>query len=82
MTKARVTELAAQIREAVRLHDPVARAVVELVKLSLDETKDTLVQAEGEDIPRVQGAARHLSKLHKELTVTPPSIVPPTTQEQ
>lgn len=74
MAKARATELAAQIRDAARLLDPVARATIELVKLSLDETKDTLVSADGNDMLRLQGVARHLTKLHKDLTVVPPSI--------
>ena len=81
MAKDRATQLAAQIREAAGLHDPVARACVELVKLHLDSAKDTLVSAEGEDMLRHQGVARHLAKLHKELTVTPPNINP-AAQEQ
>lgn len=81
MAKDRATQLAAQIREAASLHDPLARACIELVKLSLDAVKDTLVSAEGEDMLRQQGVARHLSKLHRELTVTPPNINP-AAQEQ
>lgn len=81
MAKDRATQLAAQIREAANLHDPAARACIELVKLQLDSVKDTLVSAEGEDMLRHQGVARHLTKVYKELTVTPPNINP-AAQEQ
>lgn len=82
MARDRATQLAAQIREAASLHDPVARACIELVKITLDSVKDTLVSAEGEDMLRTQGTARHLAKLHKELTTTPPNINPQAVQEQ
>lgn len=80
MAKDRVTELAGQIRDSAKLHDPIAKAAVELIKLSLDAAKESLVNADGEDMLRVQGAARHLAKLHKELTTIPPSITPGATQ--
>ena len=72
MSKERVTELAKQLREAAQLMDPVARAAIELVKLASDTAKESLVSAEGDDMLRLQGAARQLTKLHTELTTNPP----------
>lgn len=72
--KERLAELARKLREAALAQDPIARTVIELVKLSGEEAKESLVSADGEDMYRVQGAARHMAKLYKELTVEPPSI--------
>lgn len=77
----RRTELEGQLRDAARLHDPSARAVIELVKLSLESVRESLVSAEGEDMLRMQGAGRYLTKLHRELTTEPPNILPQA-QEQ
>ena len=79
MAKERTTELAAQIRKAVHLHDPVAKACIDLVKEALDDAKDSLVLTDGEDMLRTQGTARYLTKLYRELTTVPPNINP---QEQ
>lgn len=75
-SKAKVDELVGRIRDAAKLHDPIASAVVELVRLSHEDVKESLVSAEGNDIHRLQGAARHLQKLHRGLTITPPNITP------
>jgi len=75
--KAQITELATKLRKAALAQDPIARAVIQLVKLSVDEAKESLVKAEGEDMYRVQGAARNLERLYRELTVEPPSIQNP-----
>lgn len=72
--KEKATELAKKLREAAFAQDPIARAAIELVKLSVDEAKESLVSADGEDMYRVQGAARHMAKLYRELTTEPPSI--------
>lgn len=72
--KERLAELAKKLREAAVMQDPLARAAIEFVKLSGDELKESLVSADGEDMYRVQGAARHMAKLYKELTVEPPTI--------
>lgn len=72
--KERLAELARKLREAALAQDPIARTVIELVKLSGEEAKESLVSADGEDMYRMQGAARHMAKLYKELTVEPPSI--------
>jgi hypothetical protein len=45
-----------------------------MVKLSHEELKESLVNADGEDMYRMQGAARHMAKLFRELTVEPPTI--------
>jgi N-acetylglucosamine kinase-like BadF-type ATPase len=78
----RVAELLGNLREAARLHDPIARSVVEVVKLLADEAKESLVSAEGEDMLRLQGGARQLAKIYRELTITPPNIQPKSAQEQ
>ncbi len=72
--KAKVDALVSRLRDAAKLQDPIARAVVELVRLSHEDVKESLVNAEGNDIHRLQGAARHLHKLHKDLTTAPPGI--------
>lgn len=72
--KERLAELAKKLRDAAMTQDPLARAAIEFVKLSGDELKESLVSADGEDMYRVQGAARHMAKLYRELTVEPPSI--------
>lgn len=77
MSKARTTELTARLRDAAMLQDPVATAAVELVRLLLEDTKDVLVMAAGDDMLRVQGAAQQLQRLHKDLTKIPPSITKP-----
>jgi len=75
-TKDRLAELAKQLRDAAKQQDPIAKAVVELVRLSIAELQESLVSAEADDMLRVQGAARYLTKLHKELTVIPPTLKP------
>lgn len=72
--KERATELAQQLRDAAKLQDPIAKAAVELVRLMGEAAKESLVSAEGNDMLRMQGEARTLRKLHKELTETPPSM--------
>lgn len=65
--------LAKVIREAAKVQlDPVAKAAIELVKLSGDMAKESLVGADGDDMLRHQGAARQLDKLYRELTQDPP----------
>lgn len=74
MSKERITELAKQLREAAATQDPLARAVIELVKLSGEAAKESLVAADGNDMLRAQGAVRQFEKLHKELTTNPPQL--------
>lgn len=72
--KQQITERQKHLRDAARLLDPVAKGVVDLVKLMLDDLKESLVAAEGDDMLRLQGAARSLRKLHSELTNEPPGL--------
>lgn len=74
--KERVAELVGRIRDQAKLHDPIASAIIELVRLSYEETKESLVSATGDDIHRLQGVSQHLRKLHRELTTAPPNIAP------
>jgi N-acetylglucosamine kinase-like BadF-type ATPase len=75
--KENLSELAKKLREAAFTQDPIARAIIQLVKLSADEAKESLVSADGEDMYRLQGAVRHMMRLYRELTTEPPSITKP-----
>jgi N-acetylglucosamine kinase-like BadF-type ATPase len=74
--KEKITELAKALREAAKRQDPLARATIQLVQLTADSLKDSLVETDGEDMLRLQGAVRHFNRLHRELTTTPPSEKP------
>jgi len=75
--KNQITEQARKVREAAQLSDPLAVAVVSLLQMTIEDLKESLVSAEGEDMYRTQGAVRHFSRLHRELTVTPHSLRTP-----
>ncbi len=77
MATKEATELAGRLREAAKLQDPIAKTVIDLVRLTVDELKDSLVMVDGDDMLRKQGAAREMARLYRELTVTPPSIQAP-----
>lgn len=70
----KLDQLIARVRDAAKQQDPIASAVVEIVRLTHEELKESLVNADGNDIHRLQGAARHMQKLHKDLTISPPNI--------
>lgn len=72
----RAAELATRLRDAAKQQDPIAKSVVELVLLTFEEQKESLVEAVGDDMLRRQGAAQMLSKLYRELTIVPPTIKP------
>lgn len=74
--KERQTELAAQVREALGRQEPIAQSAVELVKLLVEEAKESLVSATGDDMLRIQGAAQRLQKLYRQLTINPPTARP------
>lgn len=76
MSKTRISELTTKLRDAAMLQDPIAMAAAELLRLTLEEVKGTLVMSSGDDTLRHQGAAQQLQRLHKELTTRPPSIKP------
>lgn len=69
-----LSDLAKSLREAAKRQDPLAQMVIKLVKLSADDAKENLVTADGEDMYRLQGAARAFTRLHRELTTNPPSM--------
>lgn len=75
--KDKALELAGRLREQAKQGDPIAKAAVDLVGTIIADLKDGLVTAEGDDMLRMQGAARQFGKLYRELTVTPPSIKTP-----
>lgn len=72
MSRERLAELSGRLRDAAKAQDPIARSVVELVKLKVDALKESLVTADGNDMLRLQGAAREFQKLLRELTTAPP----------
>ena len=68
--KARLAELA----ELIRLSPSAeARMVVDMLGLMVDEARLRLVDADGNDIYRLQGETRGLTRLYKSLTVAPPN---------
>lgn len=69
-------ELLGKLRDAAKLNDPIARATIDAVKSLLEEAKEGLVTAEGDGMLRMQGEARLLKQLYRELTTTPPHIKP------
>jgi len=75
MAKDQTAELSRRLREAAQLQDPVAKAAIELVRLSIENVKESLVTADGEDMYRLQGTARYLSRMLRDLTVDPPAIM-------
>lgn len=72
--KERQADLIKRLRDAAKMQDLTAKAAIELVQLLIEETKESLVSADKEDMYRLQGAARCLQKLHRDLTTTPPAI--------
>lgn len=73
-SKEQLAELVGRVRDQAKLHEPIASAIVEIVRLSLDATKESLVSADGDDIHRLQGTARFLKNLYQDLTTAPPNI--------
>jgi predicted transcriptional regulator len=74
--KEQVAQLTKQLREAAKMQEPLAIAAVKLIQYAGDEQKDKLVDVVGDDMLRVQGAAKKLAVMHRELTNDPPSIGP------
>jgi len=74
VSKQQLTDLTTRLREAAQLQDYAAKAAIDLIRLSSDRAKESLVAAEGDDMLRAQGEARAFERLLRELTVTPPSI--------
>lgn len=74
MSKSRLAELVAVVRQAAKARDPVAVAMIELLSAQSDDLKQRLVDADEGRMLAIQGAARAIQKLHRDLTVTPPQI--------
>ncbi len=74
MTKVRTADLAAKLRDAAKLEDPHARMAVLWIERHIDDLKDKLVDASGDELLRVQGAVRHLQRMYSALTITPPTM--------
>jgi hypothetical protein len=79
MTKAATTELTQRLRDLAKTQDPIAKAVIELIRLHMQAGKDALVSADGDAMLRTQGAVRAFEKLYTDLTKTPPNITETTT---
>lgn len=67
-----LADLAAKLREGLSLQDPMARVAVQLLISTADDVKESLVLADGEDMLRMQGAARQLRTLIRDITTEPP----------
>lgn len=65
--------LAAGIRDKALRADMTAREAIEMLKAHETEEIRRLVEADGDDMLRVQGGIRLLQKIIRELTTTPPT---------
>lgn len=74
--KDRAKDLAERIRKSAKLQEPLALVCVDLVKSTIEDLKESLVMADGDDMLRTQGAVRAFQRLERDLTVEPPSIKP------
>lgn len=71
MVKDEIYDLANKLRVSTSTDGGYTRR---LVKLLLDQAKDRLVSAtDANELMRVQGEARLLDKIYKQLTVAPPN---------
>jgi hypothetical protein len=68
--KARAAKLAADL---YRSQLPEAQAIKELIGLLIDEAKDSLVDASGDDTLRLQGEAKALLRMQRSITTAPPT---------
>lgn len=66
-TKERKERLQALAAEIAQSNAREVDQTLELLDLSYEDAKERLVNAMGEDIPRVQGEARILERLHRQL---------------
>lgn len=60
----RVNELLASISKST---SPEMEWVREMLMLQFEDAKDRLIDAQEIDVPRIQGEARFLEKLHKQM---------------
>lgn len=68
--KSRLAELAELIRLSTAAE---ARMVIDMLGLMVEEARLRMVDADGNDIYRLQGETRGLTRLYKSLTVAPPN---------
>jgi hypothetical protein len=68
----RILEIASELQNSI---SPEALNIKKMVGLLFEEAKHKLVSAEGDDLLRLQGEARALDKLYKELTVASASAL-------
>lgn len=69
--KARAQELATDIYKSGR---PDAIMIKELLTLQMEDAKDSLVTARGEDVYRAQGAAQALARVLNMISTPPPEM--------
>lgn len=68
--KARLTE----ITEALRLSmTPDAKMAIEMIRLCFEQSRDALVNGQGDNFFREQGKAQAFARLLKDLTTQPPT---------
>lgn len=63
--KERISKLLADIAKSTT---DEAKWVREVIELHAEDAKERLVNAEGIDVPRIQGEARLMDRMHKILT--------------
>jgi hypothetical protein len=73
-TKERLQELAKIVRQS---GDASSTAIKQLLPLLIDMAKDSLVEAQGIELTRLQGEVQALKRLYTSFTVEPPSITKP-----
>ena len=73
-TKERLQNLAKTVRQS---NSEASIAIKELLPLLIDMAKDSLVEAEGVELTRLQGEVQALKRLYASFTVEPVSIVKP-----
>lgn len=69
-TRSRLFEIQSTLRKAGTQE---AYIIIEMIGILVEEYRNTLVSADGNDMLRAQGAARAFEKLHRELTTLPPT---------
>jgi hypothetical protein len=72
-TKERLQELAKTVRQS---NDASSASIKQLLPLLIEMAKDSLVEAEGVELMRLQGEVQALKRLLTSFTVEPVSIAP------
>jgi hypothetical protein len=75
--KERLQELAKVVRSS---GDSSSHAIKQLLPLLIEMAKDSLVEAEGIELTRLQGEVQALKRLYASFTVEPVSIAKPQAQ--